>query len=259
LADYLSKSRTAKTRVAGGRGSTAGGAGDPRRPPLPLGRRCACAAFTVCKRTRLYTQLSTPISVLAKFAAHALPQGPQIADSNDHSSLTVRAATPADAEPAVAIWNDAFVFSGTGGRRELYTPEDCLELLATVDLFVADREGVIEGTIAVVSYDGPAATIAGRGELELTHLAVARRLRRRGIARILLAWAHGEAFRRGAGALVLWSLPDQIEAHDLYLSLAYLRWPRRDLTTGADDDLHRMVYRLDLRQSGHSFAAMRSQ
>jgi ribosomal protein S18 acetylase RimI-like enzyme len=159
----------------------------------------------------------------------------------------------------VAIWNDAFVFSDIGGRRVLYAPEEYAAILATADLSVADRDGEIEGTIALVIYDGPSSTIARRGELELTHLAVARRHRRRGIARILLAWAQGEAFRRGSGALVLWSLPDQVEAHGLYRSLAYRRLAERDLTTGADDDLHRMVYGLDLRRNGRARGAVRSR
>jgi ribosomal protein S18 acetylase RimI-like enzyme len=157
----------------------------------------------------------------------------------------------------VPIWNDSFVFSGTGGRHVLYTSHDYWQLTTVADLMLAERNGVIQGTVTLIDPTRAQASIAGRGELEITRLSVAPAARRQGIGRILLACVHGEAVRRGAGALVLWTHPAQIEARDLYRSLGYQREPARDRIGG--DGQERLVYRLAVQRSGHTLAARQSR
>lgn len=71
------------------------------------------------------------------------------------------------------------------------------------------------------------------GEAELSRLAVAGQYRRRGIGRQLVEGCLQLGAGSRASALVLWSHPHQIEAHQLYLSLGFNRAPDRDVE-GAD-------------------------
>lgn len=158
----------------------------------------------------------------------------------------MRAAIEDDSDRVIAIWNDAFVFSGTGGRDKPYAPDDFLAILTGAELAVAERDHAVLGTIALLGPKDDLPTIAFPDEVQLSMLAVGPSSRRRGIARILLAWAHGRALRLRASALVLYTLPDQVEAHELYRSLGYRRWPERDAGRGGQ---LRMVYRLDLRSN----------
>jgi ribosomal protein S18 acetylase RimI-like enzyme len=156
----------------------------------------------------------------------------------------------------VAIWNHSFVFSGTSARSEPYTSHDYQHLIGVARVLVAERSGVIEGTLALLAPQMARVSIARQDELEITRLAVGERSRGRGIARLLLTCAHRDAARGGAGALVLWTEPHQIEAQHLYRSLGYRRRPERDR---AADGRDRLVYVLTLRQDGRTTGASRSR
>jgi ribosomal protein S18 acetylase RimI-like enzyme len=157
--------------------------------------------------------------------------------------LTVRAATEADAGPVLAIWNDPLALAATGGRGHPDTDDDYRRLLRGSELTIVERAGAIQGTLALLdpaaSEGDPAdgegsasGSVAREGELEITRLTVLPRARRDRIARLLLACAHGEAARRGARALVVWTHSAQFEAQDIYLSLGYRRLRERDTFDG---------------------------
>jgi ribosomal protein S18 acetylase RimI-like enzyme len=172
------------------------------------------------------------------------------------SSLTVRGATAADGAAVLRIWNDSFIFSGTGPRRAPYTRDVYLALLSEASLIVAERDAVA-GTLTLLDPSRVPRSIAREGELEVILLAVAAYARGRGIARALLACAHGEAARRRAEALVLWMRPNQLEADGLYRSLGYERCPGRDTFDAGHGE--RLVYRTRLRRGGRSPAAVHSR
>src|SRR3954451_4402093 len=130
------------------------------------------------KRNRLYTRRSTAISVpVQQLPAHRRPLLTSTTAQERPSSLTVRAATVGDAGQLIAIWNDAFVFSGTGGRSQVYGADDYLEVLDGGELAVAERDGNCLGIVAMVSPRGPLPTIARPDELQLAMLAVAQSAR----------------------------------------------------------------------------------
>jgi GNAT superfamily N-acetyltransferase len=160
-----------------------------------------------------------------------------------------------DARAVLAIWNDAFVFSDTVGQRAPIAREDYHVVLSAGDWLVAERQGAVCGTIALLA-PGSSGSIALEGELEIVRLAVARGARRQGVARTLLAWAHGEARRRGACALVLVCLADQLEAQRLSRDVGYRHLFHRD-PPGSQPK--RLVLWLPLRRNGGTYAAMRSR
>jgi ribosomal protein S18 acetylase RimI-like enzyme len=208
----------------------------------------------VDKRNRLYPSREYPISPHPNLSS--VSGGAEIpsTDHNRLSSLTVRPGDAGDASAVVSIWNDCFVFSGTGGRRDLYTAHDYEQLITVGDLTVAERASVVEGTLTLLDPTRAKVSIALEGELEITRLAVAARARRQGIARLLLACAHRQAVRSGARALVLWTRLEQVEARELYSSLGFRRQVER-----RDFGGERLIYVMNLRRSRRTFAARRSR
>jgi ribosomal protein S18 acetylase RimI-like enzyme len=168
------------------------------------------------------------------------------ADTKLSTAMTVRKAEEGDAASIAHLWNETFASSDVGARISPYTTEEYLALCSRADLVVAEREATLLGTVALVGPDCLLRTIAWPDEVEVVMLAVAGTSRRRGVARILLAWAHGQAVRGGRRAMVVSVLPDQLEANRLYRSLGYRRWPDRD-PSPPNGGPARMVYRLDLR------------
>ncbi len=98
---------------------------------------------------------------------------------------------------------------------------ECPELLAPATayqarggrLWVVDGPGAIVASVAMAPGPGPA--------VELQKLYVARRVRRHGLARQLVAFVEGEAGAGGASQIELWSDTRFVDAHQLYRSLGY--------------------------------------
>lgn len=83
--------------------------------------------------------------------------------------------------------------------------------------WVADSDGEVVATIAVVHTDAPMA--------ELKKLYVARSARRRGLGAHLVGLAEQEARRGGACDIELWTDTRFTDAHRLYERLGYAKQP----------------------------------
>jgi ribosomal protein S18 acetylase RimI-like enzyme len=158
----------------------------------------------------------------------------------------IRAATAKDAEAIAALWTEAYFEEGEGGRDTPYAISDFEETrAAAAHLFVAERDGVVVGVVALLAPGEPSRAVALEDEAELGRLVVSSAARRQGIGRALAVRCTDLA--RGAGwpAISLWSRPYQRVGHRLYESLGYQRQLERDSTD--ETGFGRLVFRLELK------------
>ena len=172
----------------------------------------------------------------------------------------MREARAEDATAIAALWTEAYVTLGEGGRVEPYVEADFFETARRGAIYVAERSGEVVGVVALLPpltsvarciehtrmcrIDRTARIVARAEEAELVRLAVAATARGADIGRALAALCTERARAAGWEAIALWSRPYQREAHRLYESLGYRRTPERDTV---DETGHRrLVFRLDL-------------
>jgi ribosomal protein S18 acetylase RimI-like enzyme len=158
----------------------------------------------------------------------------------------IREARPEDAAAAIALWTEAYVTHGVGGRTEPYSVEDFHESRQNGAVLVVDRDAGLAGVVALSPPGAAANVVAAPAEAELSRLAVAIPARRRGIGRALTAHCEQRARAAGWPAIALWSRPGQVEAHRLYESLGYRRVPKRDSIDASGQG--RLVFRLELQR-----------
>ena len=158
----------------------------------------------------------------------------------------IREARPDDAEPVAALWTEAYVTLGGGGRLEPYEQADFHQTASRGEVFVAERAGAVAGVVALFPPGTPGLAVARGEEAELARLAVAAAARSEGIGGALTELCTQRARTAGWGAIALWSRPYQREAHRLYESLGYERAPQRDCVD--ETGFERLVFRLDLRR-----------
>ena len=163
--------------------------------------------------------------------------------SDPASTAKIRPATAADAAAVAALWTEAYVTLGVGGRALPYSLAEFHSAMNSGRIFVVGGGQGVAGTVALFPPGTPGTVVARPGEAELGRLAVASWARRRGIGRELVR--HCERYGSAAGwaAIVLWSRPAQVEAHRLYESLGYRRLPERDSRDAAGG---RLAFRLSL-------------
>ena len=158
----------------------------------------------------------------------------------------IREGRPEDAEAVAALWTEAYVTLGGGGRLEPYSAAEFEQTAARSEIFVAERGGAIDGVVALFPPGTPGLAVARGQEAELARLAVAANVRGAGIGRTLAELCTQRAGAAGRSAIALWSRPYQREAHRLYESLGYERAPERDSVD--ETGFERLVFRLDLRR-----------
>jgi ribosomal protein S18 acetylase RimI-like enzyme len=158
----------------------------------------------------------------------------------------LRRATSADAFAVAALWTEAYVTHGVGGRDEPYSAEDFKRSLKEGEVHVADEEGSLVGVVVLRGPSAPGRAVAAEGEGELSRLAVSIGSRGGGIGRALAELCGERGRRAGWSAIALWSRPGQVEAHRLYESLGYRHLPDRDSVDGSGQA--RVVFRLALQQ-----------
>jgi ribosomal protein S18 acetylase RimI-like enzyme len=166
-----------------------------------------------------------------------------------HNVMRVRAATEEDAAAAVALWTEAYVTHGVGGRTIPYAIADFDESVRNGEVFVVDGEAggesaPLAGVVALSPPGAPGNVVAGADEAELSRLAVALPARGRGIGCALTVHCERHARAAGWAAIALWSRPAQVEAHRLYESLGYRRVPGRDTVDAGGQG--RLIFRLEL-------------
>lgn len=153
--------------------------------------------------------------------------------------MEVGRATEEDAAPVAALWTAAYTDDPRGGRQAPYSAADFLRTAEAGEVLVAREDGALAGVVALYLAGAREGMMACGSEAELSRLAVAEGFRRRGIGRGLAESCLQLAGERSASAIVLWSRPHQVEAHQLYSSLGFRRDPDRD---GSDPDGVRLVF-----------------
>lgn len=156
----------------------------------------------------------------------------------------VRTAEARDASAVLALWAQAYVAEGEGGRTEPYADADFLEPAERGEVFVAELEGEIVGVAALLAPDSAGRAVARDREAELARLAVSPAARRKGVGDALAGRCEARARDVGATAIALWSRRYQEAAHRLYEARGYVRAAERDLVDGTGHE--RLVFRLDL-------------
>jgi N-acetyltransferase len=159
----------------------------------------------------------------------------------------IRRATERDAAEVIALWTQAYVTEGQGGRDEPYSEAEFRETTARGEMFVAERDGEVVGTATLLPPTDPDRAVAREGETELIRLAVTPDARRSGIGDALVERCEQLARAREYEAIALWSRPYQEAGHRLYEARGYERVPERD---SVDETGHeRLVFRLAIRPS----------
>jgi len=158
----------------------------------------------------------------------------------------IREARREDAAAVAALWTEAYVTLGGGGRLEPYSAAEFEQTVARGEIYVAERGGAIAGVVALFPPGAPGLAVARGEEAELARLAVAAAARGEGIGRALAERCGERARAADWSAIALWSRPYQREAHRLYESLGYERAPERDSVD--ETGFERLVFRLDLRR-----------
>lgn len=144
-------------------------------------------------------------------------------------TVEVARATKHDAAPVARLWTAAHTDDPRGGRITPYAPADFHGTAKAGQVLVAREGGAVAGVVAFLVGGSRDGMVASAGEAELSRLAVEMPFRRIGIGRNLVEKCLELARNRGSSALVLWSQPHQVEAHQLYSSLGFQRAPDRDL------------------------------
>lgn len=175
-------------------------------------------------------------------------------------AAAIREAEAADAEAIAALWTEAYVTRGVGGRSKPYAPADFFRSAESGEVFVVDaaarptghehdegsgsEPGGIAGAVVLLAPGAHGRAVARGEEAELARLAVAFPARRTGIGRALTLFCVERARAAGWKGMALWSRRGQVEAHRLYESLGFRRAPERD---SVDQTGHaRLVFRLAL-------------
>jgi ribosomal protein S18 acetylase RimI-like enzyme len=156
----------------------------------------------------------------------------------------IRAARDEDADAIAALWTEAYVTLGVGGRAEPYSEADFARSSRHGEVLVAEGDERIAGVVVLLGPEAPARVVARDGEAELSRLAVAATVRGHGIGRELVALCERRARAAGWPAIALWSRAGQVEAHRLYESMGYRRVAERDSVDATG--LERLAFRLDL-------------
>jgi len=160
------------------------------------------------------------------------------------SELIIRRAAPADlatvGEVTVAAYGD---FSGaeTGYVERL---RDAATRDREAELWVAELDGAVVGTVTIALEGSPWREIGEPGEGEFRMLAVAPSARRRGVGEALMQLVVDRFRELGADAIVLSSLAEMTSAHRVYGRLGFERIPDRDWSPVPGVEL--LAYRMEL-------------
>ncbi|MGB0101762.1 MAG: GNAT family N-acetyltransferase [Nocardioides sp.] len=161
------------------------------------------------------------------------------------SDLVIRRAAPADlaaaGETTVAAYREFTLGDDDPYLRKL---RDAATRDREAELWVAELDGAVVGTVTIALEGSPWREIGEAGEGEFRMLAVAPAARRRGVGDALMQLVL-ERFRElGARAIVLSSLAEMTSAHRVYERLGFRRMPERDWSPVPGVDL--VVYRKEL-------------
>lgn len=161
------------------------------------------------------------------------------------SDLVIRRALPGDLAAAGEVTVAAYA-EFTTGPEDHYVDllRDAARRDREAELWVAERDGEVVGTVTVALPGSPWREIGADDEGEFRMLAVAPSARRLGVGDALTQHAL-ERFRGlGMRAVVLSSLSTMTAAHRIYERLGFRRTPERDWSPVPGVDL--IAYRKEL-------------
>ena len=145
------------------------------------------------------------------------------------SDLVVRRATPADHEVVGGLTVAAYE-EFTHGPDDGYLEHlrDAARRDREAELWVAERDGEVVGTVTLAPEGSTWREIARPGEGEFRMLAVSPAARRRGVGEALAQLVLDRFRELGAHSIVLSSLAEMTSAHRVYERLGFRRLPERD-------------------------------
>ena len=160
--------------------------------------------------------------------------------------VVVRPADPAEHETVGRLTLDAYAANGYIVEDDFYAAHllDATARAEDGELLVAELDGEVVGTVTFCPEGSSFCEVAGPREGEFRMLAVAPAARRRGAAEALVRACLERSRELGYAAVVLSSLPVQVEAHQLYGRLGFRRTPEKDWSPAPGVDL--IGFRLDL-------------
>ncbi|MFQ6171283.1 GNAT family N-acetyltransferase [Oryzobacter sp. R7] len=175
------------------------------------------------------------------------PREPTSTDAAN-GSVEIRRARPDDLDVAGDLTADAYVGAGVIPADAPYLAflRDAAHRDREAELWVAEVDGVVVGTVTYVEPGSALVEIARVDEAEMRSLAVSPAATGAGVGEALTRHVIELARSRGYGALVLSSSTTMHAAHRLYGRLGFARLPERDWSPVAD--VHLVAYILPLRE-----------
>ncbi|HEY0951693.1 GNAT family N-acetyltransferase [Nocardioides sp.] len=165
--------------------------------------------------------------------------------SDPHAEVVLRRARPEDLPVAGEVTVAAYE-QFTLGPTDPYVARlrDAAARDREAELWVAELDGAVVGTVTVALEGSPWREIGRPGEGEFRMLAVAPTVQRRGVGEALMQLVLGRFRDLGAHAVVLSSLAEMSAAHRVYERLGFRRLPERDWSPVPGVDL--LAFRMEL-------------
>lgn len=161
--------------------------------------------------------------------------------------MRIRLAADADldavGEVTVAAYSDF-----TLGPDDPYVARlrDSARRAAEAELWVAEEDGEVLGSVTRCPVGSPWREISRPGEGEFRMLAVAPQARGRGVGEALTRHVLGLCAEAGEDVVVISSLAEMAAAHRIYARLGFRRLPERDWSP--DDGVHLVAFVRDGRE-----------
>ena len=165
--------------------------------------------------------------------------------SDPSAGVVLRRALPEDHEAAGEVTVAAYA-EFTLGPADPYVARlrDAAARDREAELWVAELDGDVVGTVTIALEGSPWREIGEAGEGEFRMLAVAPTAQRRGVGDALMRLVLDRFRDLGSHAVVLSSLAEMSAAHRVYERLGFRRLPERDWSPIPGVDL--LAFRLEL-------------
>lgn len=165
------------------------------------------------------------------------------------SRLTIRSIRTEDYDAVRRITRDAYLEAGyfaDDGHPYMAVLSDIEHRAQHAEVWVAERDGTVVGSVALTFAGQRYTDIAVEGELEFRMLAVDPSVQRGGVGRAMVERIveHARTLT-GIEAVSLTSGSEMVRAHRLYASMGFVRVPERDWEV-PNEDILLWVFRLPL-------------